>query len=98
MTKSRVLFGVLVLAVLLGFSSNLQGQSATCGPGQILTPCDCAPGQINTPCSSANQALGETQTPPAAAPGQIPTPPAAVDEAYLTEIASSVMFSILSLF
>jgi hypothetical protein len=98
MTKSRILFSALVLAVLLVFSPTLEAQSATCDPGQIMTPCDCAPGQINTPCSSAIQGPSETSTPPSAAPGQTDTPPAAVDEAYLTEIAASMMFSIMSLF
>jgi len=39
---------------------------------------------------------GETSTPPAGALGQTGTPP--VDEMSLTEIASSVLLSILSLF
>ncbi len=87
MKKSRILFGALALAVLLGFSTTTDGQSATCDPGQI-----------NTPCSSAKLVLtpGQTATPPAAALGQTDTPPSA--DLYLTEIASSVLLSILSLF
>lgn len=97
MKKSRILFVTLVLAVLLGFSITTKSQSASCDPGQILTPCDCAPGQINTPCSSASaQAPGEIPTPPAAAPGQTDTPP--MGEVSRTEIASFVLLSIVSLF
>jgi hypothetical protein len=96
MKKSRILFGVLVL-VLLVFSTSSKGQAATCNPGQILTPCDCSPGQINTPCSSARgYAQGETATPLAVAPGQTDTPPSG--ELSLTEIASSVLLGIVSLF
>jgi hypothetical protein len=94
MKKSRILFGVLVL-VLLVFSTS--SKAATCVPGQIMTPCDCSPGQINTPCSSARgYAQGETSTPPAAALGQIDTPPSG--DLSLTEIASSVLLGIVSLF
>jgi len=52
-------------------------------------PPPCTPGQIDTPpCAAAQSSiLGELQTPP--------TPR---DDASLTEIASSVLFSILSLF
>jgi hypothetical protein len=87
MKKSRTLFGALGLAVLLGFSTTTDGQSATCDPGQI-----------NTPCSSAKLVItpGETSTPPAGALGQTDTPP--MDEVSLTEIASSVLLSMLSLF
>jgi len=66
--------------------------------GEIQTP-PCAPGEIQTPpCAALSSNPGEIPTPPQGALGQIETPPAASDEAYLTEIASSVMFSIMSLF
>jgi hypothetical protein len=66
--------------------------------GEMSTP-PCTPGDINTPPCATAQAPsgGETSTPPAAtAPGQIDTPP--LDELSLTEFASSVLLSIVSLF
>jgi hypothetical protein len=60
---------------------------------------DTAPGQIPTPpCASAQAPdTGETSTPPeATALGQTDTPPGG--ELSLTEIASSVLLSIVSLF
>jgi hypothetical protein len=56
--------------------------------GETQTP-PCVPGEISTPPCAAAQANE---------PGEILTPPAATDEGYLTEIASSVLFSIMSLF
>jgi len=53
----------------------------------VLASPPCTPGDINTPpCAMAT----------AATPGQTDTPP--MDEMSLTEIASSVLLSILSLF
>jgi hypothetical protein len=85
MKKSRILFGVFAL-VLLVFPASSKGQAPTCDPGQI-----------NTPCSSARAyAQGETGTPPAGALGQVDTPP--TGEVPLTEIASFALLSIMSLF
>jgi len=85
MKNLRTLGTAVVLASLLSFTA-VRSTSA-CSPPN--------PGQIETPpCVVQPSAPGETMTPP----GQIDTPPAARDEAYLTEIASSVLFSILSLF
>jgi hypothetical protein len=56
--------------------------------GEIPTP-PCAPGQVDTPpCAMAQ----------ASTPGQIETPPMAQSQASLTEIASSVLKSIVWLF
>ncbi len=55
-------------------------------PGQVETP-PCAPGELQTPpCATAQ----------ATVPGQTDTPP--MGELSLTEIASSVLLSIVSLF
>jgi hypothetical protein len=80
----------LALTLLFALSTTAVGQAGTnCDPGQIMTPCSAVLEATNT---------GETMTPPAGALGEIETPPAPRDEAYMTEIASSVLFSILSLF
>jgi len=65
--------------------------------GEMSTP-PCTPGDINTPpCATAQAPMpGETATPAAGALGQTDTPP--VGEMSLTEIASSVLLSMLSLF
>ena len=65
--------------------------------GEKSTP-PCTPGDISTPpCATAQApAPGETSTPPAGALGQTDTPP--IDEMSLTEIASSVLLSMVSLF
>jgi len=90
MQNRRTSGTALALTLLFALSTTAVGQAGT----------NCDPGQIMTPCSSTLQATdpGQIPTPPSAALGQTDTPPAAVDEAYLTEIASSVLFSILSLF
>jgi hypothetical protein len=73
----------LIAALVLTLFVTISGLA-----GQTSTP-PCAPGQIDTPpCANAQ----------APTDGEILTPPAASDEAYLTEIAASVMFSIMSLF
>lgn len=68
--------------------------------GETMTP-PCAPpepGQTSTPPCATAQApnTGEIPTPPAVAPGQTDTPP--MGELSLTEIASSVLLRIVSLF
>ena len=89
MENLRKLAATVALTFILGVSA-FAGETMTppCAPpepGETMTP----------PCATAQAPTsGEILTPP----GQIDTPPAAVDEAYLTEIAASVMFSILSLF
>ncbi len=62
----------------------------------VLASPPCTPGDISTPPCAAVRALApaETAAPPAGALGQIDTPP--MDEVSLTEIASSVLLSILS--
>ena len=88
MQNPRTLVAALALTLLFTVSTTAVGQG---GPG-------CDPGQIMTPCSSTAQAptSGDINTPPAAALGQIDTPPGG--ELSLTEIASSVLLSIVSLF
>jgi hypothetical protein len=88
-TKKR-LVAALVLTLFVAISG-LAGETQTppCVPGQIDTP-PCASAQALTP--------DETPMPSGGVLGQIPTPPSATDEEYLTEIASSMLFSILSLF
>ncbi len=87
MQNPRTFVAALALTLLFALSTTAVVQAGTCEPGQIMTPC-----------SAANQVLGpgETSTPPAAAPGQTDTPP--MGDASLTEIASSVLLSMLSLF
>jgi len=65
--------------------------------GEMSTP-PCTPGDISTPPCATAQApnSAETAAPPAGALGQTDTPPSA--DLYLTEIASSVLLSIVSLF
>jgi len=77
-----------VLMCVLGLSA-FAGDTMTppCAPGEISTP-PCAMAQAPTP--------GETSTPPAGALGQLETPSSA--EVSLTEIASYVLLSIVSLF
>ncbi|HYR76790.1 MAG TPA: hypothetical protein VEM96_13200 [Pyrinomonadaceae bacterium] len=64
----------------------------------VLGAPPCTPGDISTPPCAAVRALspGETSTPAAGALGQTDTPP--VGEMSLTEIASSVLLSMVSLF
>jgi hypothetical protein len=90
MQNRRISSAALALMLLLAISTTAVGQAGT----------NCDPGQIMTPCSSALQATnpGETSTPPATTTGQIETPPAASDDASLTEIAASMLFTIMSLF
>jgi len=65
--------------------------------GEMSTP-PCTPGDINTPPCATAQApnSAETAAPPAGALGQTDTPP--VGDVSLTEIASYVLLSIVSLF
>ena len=86
MQNPRTFVAALALTLLLSLSTTAVG-----GTG-------CEPGQIMTPCSSAIQApnTGDISTPPAAAPGQTDTPPNG--DVSLTEIASSVLLSIVSFF
>ena len=90
MKNLKKLGTVVALTFVLGLFA-LAGETATlaCGP---------APGQIDTPpCATAQAPTpGETSTPPAGALGQIDTSP--VGEVSLTEIASYVLLSIVSLF
>jgi hypothetical protein len=91
MKTAKSLVASVVLTLVIAISS-LAGEIPTppnspCNPGEIPTP----------PCATAQApAPGETDTPPAAALGQTDTPPVA--EVSLTEIASSVLLSMLSLF
>ncbi|MFS8085020.1 MAG: hypothetical protein ACMG6H_05270, partial [Acidobacteriota bacterium] len=87
MKNARSLVAAVVLTFVIA-ASVLAGETPTppCTPGQIDTP----------PCAMAQaSSIGE---PTATAPGEILTPPMANDQAYLTEIASSVLLSIVSLF
>jgi len=87
MQNPRTFVAAVALTLLFALSTTAVVQAGSnCDPGQIMTPCSSA--QVLTP--------GETSTPPAGALGQIDTPP--MDEMSLTEIASSVLLSILSLF
>ena len=90
MNNLRKLGTIVALTFVLGLFA-LAGETATlaCGP---------VPGQIDTPPCATAQApnSAETAAPPAGALGQTDTPPSA--DLYLTEIASSVLLSIVSLF
>ena len=88
MKTLKQLGAVVALTFVLGLQV-LGGEMSTppCTPGDISTP-PCATAQAPTP--------GETSTPPAGALGQTDTLPSA--DLYLTEIASSVLLSMLSLF
>ena len=90
MKTLKYFFGSIALFLLLGLSTAAVAQAGTnCDPGQILTPCgSSATAPAPTP--------GKTATPAAGAPGQTDTPP--MGEVSLTEIASSVLLSIVSLF
>ena len=84
----RKLVAVVTLAFVLSLSA-FGGETSTppCDPGETHGP----------PCPSLSTSTpGEISTPPAAAAGQTDTPPSG--ELSLTEIASSVLFSIMSLF
>lgn len=84
MKNLKKLAAAVVLMCVLGLST-FAGEP--CTPGEILTP----------PCATIQAPdTGDMSTPPA--PGQIETPPVAGDEASLTEIAASVLLSIVSLF
>jgi hypothetical protein len=89
MKHPKTSVAALALSLLVALSTPVVSQAATCSPGQIMTPC-----------SSATQAPvpGETATPAAVALGEIDTSPVASGERSLTEIASSVLLSIVSLF
>lgn len=90
MQNRRTSVAALALTLLFVFSTTAVGQGGTsCDPGQIMTPCSSA--TIQAPNT------GEVSTPPAAL-GEILTPPEASDPASLTDIAASVLFSIMSLF
>jgi hypothetical protein len=90
MKNLKYFFGSIALFLLLGLSTTAVVQaSSNCDPGQILTPCGSS-ATVHAPTP------GETSTPPAGALGQTDTPP--VDEVSLTEIASSVLLSMVSLF
>ena len=83
MKTAKSLGAAVVLTLVIAIS----GLAASpCSPGQIETP-PCAMAQAPAP--------GETSAPPAGALGQIDTPPVDVS---LTEIASSVLLSMVSLF
>lgn len=89
--KDLRLLGTAVLLTFVLVLPAFAGETPT-PPGS-----NCDPGQINTPCSSALvQTSGETATPAATAPGQVDTPPSG--DLSITEIASSVLLSIVSLF
>jgi len=91
MKNLRTLGTIVALTFVLGLFA-LAGETATlaCGP---------VPGQIDTPPCATAQApnSAETAALPVGALGQTDTPPASGDP-YLTEIASSVLLSIVSLF
>jgi hypothetical protein len=84
MKTLKQLGAVVAMTFVLGVS--VLG-APPCTPGDISTP-PCATAQAPTP--------GEILTPPAGALGQTDTPP--MGEVSLTEIASSVLLSMLSLF
>jgi hypothetical protein len=82
---------VVLTSLLCLLAFVVETNASACGPLD--------PGQVETPpCATAQaSSTGETSTPPAAAPGQLETPPAS-GEVSLTELASSVLLSIVSLF
>jgi hypothetical protein len=88
MKHARSLTVALTLTFVLAVSA-LAGATPTppCTPGEILTP----------PCATVQAPnSGEMSTPAAVAPGQTDTPPSG--DLSLTEIASSVLLSMVSLF
>lgn len=86
MKNLRALGTIVLLTSLLCISAFVIETSASaCGPLN--------PGQVETPPCAITQAPSSADS-----LGQIETPPSARDEAYMTEIASFVLFSILSLF
>ena len=86
-TLKKLATAIALMCVLCLSAFAGDTMTSACAPGEISTP-PCATAQAPTP--------GQTDTPPAAALGQVETPPSG--DVSLTEIASFVLLSIVSLF